>query len=98
VEYIQANRIRTLVMQAMAKVMTEVDMYVAPSFAEHNLLLTNLTGHPTVVVPHGFTGAGLPTSLSFIGRLHDEATVLAVAKAYQDATAFHLKRPPLDET
>jgi Asp-tRNA(Asn)/Glu-tRNA(Gln) amidotransferase A subunit family amidase len=97
VEYIQANRIRALVMQAMAKVMAEVDVYVAPSFAEHNLLSTNLTGHPTVVVPHGFTAAGLPTSLSFIGRLYDEATVLAVAKAYQDATDFHLKHPPLDQ-
>jgi Asp-tRNA(Asn)/Glu-tRNA(Gln) amidotransferase A subunit family amidase len=94
VEYIQANRIRTLLMQAMAGIMAGVDLYAAPSF-DDNLLLTNLTGHPTVVVPHGFTEAGLPTSLSFTGRLYGEATLLAVAKAYQDATGFHLERPSL---
>jgi Asp-tRNA(Asn)/Glu-tRNA(Gln) amidotransferase A subunit family amidase len=58
--------------------------------------LTNLTGHPVVAVPTGFGEKGLPTNITFTGRLYDEATALAVAKAYQDATDFHLKRPPLD--
>ncbi|MDZ7292709.1 MAG: amidase [candidate division KSB1 bacterium] len=96
VEYIQANRVRYLVIQEMAKVMANIDVYVTPSFGD-NLLLTNLTGHPCVVVPNGFDKKGSPTSISFIGRLYDEATVLAVAKAYQEATAFHRQHPPLPE-
>ena len=95
VEYIQANRIRTLVMQAMAELMNGIDVYVAPSFGGNNLLLTNLTGHPAVVVPNGFTEKGTPTSITFTGRLYDEATVLAVAKAYQDVTDFHLQHPSI---
>jgi Asp-tRNA(Asn)/Glu-tRNA(Gln) amidotransferase A subunit family amidase len=95
VEYIQANRIRMLVIQAMARLMADIDVYVAPSLTGNNSLLTNLTGHPAVVVPNGWAENGLPTSLTFTGRLYDEATVLAVAKAYQEATDFHLKRPPL---
>jgi Asp-tRNA(Asn)/Glu-tRNA(Gln) amidotransferase A subunit family amidase len=94
VEYLQANRVRTLVMSAMAEVMGRIDLCVAPSFGP-GLLLTNLTGHPAVVLPNGFSAADTPTSITFTGRLYDEATLLAVAKAYQDATDFHLRRPPL---
>jgi Asp-tRNA(Asn)/Glu-tRNA(Gln) amidotransferase A subunit family amidase len=95
VEYIQANRVRYLVIQAMAKAMADIDVYVAPSFGGNNLLLTNLTGHPCVVLPNGFNKRGSPTSISFMGRLYDEATTLAVAKAYQEATEFHQKHPAL---
>lgn len=97
VEYIQANRVRTLLMQEMAERMKEIDVYVAPSFGDNNLLLTNLTGHPAVVVPNGFDEKGSPTSISFIGNLFEEAKTLRVAKAYQDATSFHLKHPKLEK-
>ncbi len=97
VEYIQANRIRNLLIQDMAALMKDVDMYVAPSFQGNNLLLTNLTGHPCVVVPNGFSDKGTPTSITFMGRLFGEAQLLAVAKQYQDATDFHLKHPTLQE-
>jgi Asp-tRNA(Asn)/Glu-tRNA(Gln) amidotransferase A subunit family amidase len=97
VEYIQANRLRTLLIQQMAELMAEIDIYVSPSFEGDNLLLTNLTGHPCVVLPHGFNEDGEPTSITFIGRLYDEATLLAVAKKYQDATDFNKKHPPLFE-
>jgi len=97
VEYIQANRVRTLVMQAMARIMETTNVYVAPSFGGDNLLLTNLTGHPAIVVPNGFSEKGTPTSITFIGDLYDEATVLAVAMAYQNATDFHRKHPKLAE-
>lgn len=93
VEYIQANRLRTLVMQAMAELMSKVDVYLAPSYDDNNSLLTNLTGNPVVVVPNGFNDKGIPTSISFVGKLYGEAEVLAVAKAYQDATNFHQKHP-----
>ena len=108
VEYIQANRLRYLLVQDTAKLMDRIDVYVAPAFGEH-LTLSNLTGHPAVVVPNGLasgtppqsgqprggpqTRSPVPTSITFIGRLYDEATVLAVAKAYQDATDFHVKHP-----
>ena len=74
--------------------MKSVDLYVAPSFGGNNLLLTNLTGHPCVVVPNGFKDNGSPTSISFIGQLYDEGSLLAVAKAYQDATEWHGNHPP----
>lgn len=97
VEYIQANRIRYLLIQEMMKLLKTVDVYVAPSIEGENSLLTNLSGHPCVVVPNGFTNEHTPTSITFIGRLFDEGTVLAVAKAYQDATDFHLQHPTLPE-
>lgn len=95
VEYIQANRLRHKIIQEMAEL--DVDVYVAPSFGGDNLLLTNLTGHPCVVLPNGFNEEGKPVSISFIGRLYDEATLLAVAKAYQDATDFHENHPALPD-
>ena len=94
VEYINANRIRFLMIQKVAKMMKKIDLYVTPSFGE-NLLLTNLTGHPCVVVPNGFDEKGSPVSISFIGKLFGEAEILAVAKTYQDVTGFHLKHPAL---
>jgi len=97
VEYIQANRVRYMVIQDMQKLMEGIDLYVAPSFGGDNLLLTNLTGHPCVVLPNGFSKEGTPTSVSFIGQLFGEAKLLAVAKTYQDATDFHLKHPKLEE-
>ncbi|MDZ4724463.1 MAG: amidase [candidate division Zixibacteria bacterium] len=93
VEYIQANRLRTMVIDSMALIMDSVDLYIAPSFEGNNLLMTNLTGHPCVVLPNGFDSTGNPVSICLIGRLYGEATLLAVAKKYQDATDFHLRHP-----
>jgi Asp-tRNA(Asn)/Glu-tRNA(Gln) amidotransferase A subunit family amidase len=95
VEYIQANRARTLLLEAMADLMSEVDVFVTPSYGGSNLTLTNLTGHPCVVLPNGFREDGTPTSISFIGKLYGESETLAVARAYQEATDFHLKHPVL---
>jgi Asp-tRNA(Asn)/Glu-tRNA(Gln) amidotransferase A subunit family amidase len=95
VEYLRANRIRTLLMRAMEEVMAKVDLYVNGD----DLLLGNLTGHPTVVLPNGLRKSGdvkLPTALTFTGRLYGEAELLATAHAYQQATGHHLKRPPMD--
>jgi len=95
VDYIRANRIRTQLMSEMAKVMEKVDLYIGG----RDLAITNLTGHPTVCLPNGFAkrgGVDVPTALTFTGRLFGEENLLAVAKAYQDATEHHLKRPPQD--
>lgn len=96
VEYIQASRVRTKLIQEMARLMDTIDIYVHPSLEGSSLLLTNLTGHPCITVPSGFTEKKTPVSITFTGRLFDEGTVLAVAKKYQEATGFHLKHPKLD--
>ncbi len=96
VEYINANRIRYMIIQKMQKLMSEIDLYIAPSWMGDNLLLTNLTGHPSVVVPTGFDDKGMPTSITFVGRLFDEGRLIAFAKKYQDATGHHLKHPVIE--
>ena len=104
VEYVNANRVRSLLMREMAQVMTQVDVYVLPfdyadytpnPVASRNTSVTNLTGHPMVTLPHGFNEKGQPTSLTFIGKLFGEAEMLALAKAYQDATNWHQQHPRL---
>lgn len=96
VEYIRANRIRTLLQRQWAEVFEDLDVLVVPSYGGDVLMATNLTGHPCVVVPDGFLSRdGTPVSLSFLGRLDGEADLLTVADAWQRATDFHRKRPPL---
>jgi Asp-tRNA(Asn)/Glu-tRNA(Gln) amidotransferase A subunit family amidase len=111
VEYIQASRARKMAMEAVAKVFEGVDVIVTPTESQQ-LVITNLTGHPSVILPNGFRGddapkypiddpsefqnaggPGTPTSLTFLGRLFGEAKLLALARAYQDATGFHRKHP-----
>jgi Asp-tRNA(Asn)/Glu-tRNA(Gln) amidotransferase A subunit family amidase len=95
VEYLRAARVRTLLMRSMAKLMETVDLYVGGN----DLTITNLTGHPTAVLPHGFRemeGRQRPGSITFTGRLYDETTLLSVAVAFQEAVGDHLKRPPLE--
>lgn len=97
VEYIQANRARTKLINEMAAQLkaARIDVYVSPAYAGGNLTLTNLTGHPCVVLPNGFSKQNTPTSITFMGQLFEEGKVLAVAKAYQDATQWHKKHPTL---
>lgn len=95
VDYVNANRVRTLAMRKMAELMSTVDVIVAPTSGSSQLLATNLTGHPAVILPNGFREDGTPVSLTFIAGLYEEAKLLAVAHAYQQATDFHLKHPQL---
>ena len=96
VEYLRASRVRTLLMRAMDEVFREVDLYVAGD----DLALTNLTGHPMVVMPDGFrkreSGRETPHGLTFTGRLYGETDLLTVAHHFQVATSYHLRRPPLE--
>jgi Asp-tRNA(Asn)/Glu-tRNA(Gln) amidotransferase A subunit family amidase len=96
VDYLRAQRVRTQLMKQMAAAMTDVDVYVG---SPDSGLLTNLTGHPVVCLPNGLRrgegGVETPTSLTFTGRLWGEAELLAVTKAYQDATGHHLRRPDM---
>jgi Asp-tRNA(Asn)/Glu-tRNA(Gln) amidotransferase A subunit family amidase len=93
VEYINANRIRRQLIDEMHQVMQEVDLYVSPTYGGSNLLVTNLTGHPCVVLPNGFREDGTPTSITFIGKLFDEGTIIYVGQAYQEATDFDDQHP-----
>ncbi|MBC5774156.1 amidase [Pontibacter sp. KCTC 32443] len=93
VEYLQAQRVRTLLVQQMQEKLKDVDVYISPSFGSSNLVVTNLTGHPCVVVPNGLQKNGMPTTITFIGKLFGEAETLALAKLYQDLTPHEEKHP-----
>jgi Asp-tRNA(Asn)/Glu-tRNA(Gln) amidotransferase A subunit family amidase len=113
VEYIQAARARRMAMREVAKVFQGFDVIVAPTQSEQ-LVITNLTGHPSVILPNGLRGSDAPkppsddpgdfrnvggpgtmASLTFLGNLYGEAKLLAFARAYQEATGFHLQHPKL---
>ena len=93
VEYINANRYRYQLCQAIQNFMKDYDAVIVPSFAGRQLSITNLTGNPVVVIPMGFSQNGTPQSISILGNLYDEATILAIAKAYQDKTDHNKKHP-----
>ncbi len=95
VEYVQANRLRTLAMRRMQALMDEIDVYLCPTYGSRNLLLTNLTGHPQIALPNGFREDGTPTSITFTGKLFGENALIAIARLYQEATPHHRRRPPL---
>lgn len=94
VEYLRANRLRSQLCEQMNKVFENIDLYIGGD----DLHVCNLTGHPTVVMPHTFTKSGdsdVPGSITFTGNLFGEDKLMAVAHAFQLATGHHLKRPPL---
>ena len=101
VDYVNANRVRTLAMQKWHELFQTVDVIVTPTGGNNQLVATNLTGHPAVILPSGFRDTSatdktqVPVSLTFLAGLYEEAKLLSVAKAWQDATDFHLKYPKL---
>jgi len=97
VEYINAQRHRYLLMQKVNEVVNQYDVIICPTRNSGNqTAITNLTGHPVVCVPTGFDKRfNLPTSITFIGKLYDEATILEVAKAYQQATPWDEMHPDM---
>jgi Asp-tRNA(Asn)/Glu-tRNA(Gln) amidotransferase A subunit family amidase len=95
VEYIRAQRARTLLGRQMDAATAKCDVFLSPTGGA-SLGITNLTGHPAVCLTAGFVD-GLPQALMITGRLYDEATVLRVALAYERATRWHTMNPTLDE-
>jgi Asp-tRNA(Asn)/Glu-tRNA(Gln) amidotransferase A subunit family amidase len=95
VEYIRAQRARTLLMREMDALMANWDAFVSPAPGSASLLITNLTGHPAVAVPCGFS-KGLPQAIMFTGKLYDEGAPLRVAQAFQQTTSWHKMYPKMD--
>lgn len=93
VEYINANRYRYNLCKEFNDFMKNYDVVIVPSFSGRQLSMTNLTGNPVVCMPMGFNNAGSPLSITLIGNLYDEATILAAAKAFQDKTEHNKKHP-----
>jgi Asp-tRNA(Asn)/Glu-tRNA(Gln) amidotransferase A subunit family amidase len=99
VDYVNANRARTLAMQQWHKLFETVDVIMTPTGVGSQLVATNLTGHPAIILPSGFRDFSdtdktqVPVSVTFLGGLYQEEKLLRVAKAWQDATDFHLKHP-----
>lgn len=97
VEYINANRHRYQLMQKVNEVINRLDVLICPTRGSGNQgAITNLTGHPALCMPTGFDKRqNLPTSITLIGRLYDEAAILAAGKAYQDQTNWENMHPPM---
>jgi Asp-tRNA(Asn)/Glu-tRNA(Gln) amidotransferase A subunit family amidase len=113
VEYIQANRARSLAIAQISKLFEQVDVIVAPT-GGNQLVATNLTGHPAVIVPNGLRGPDAPrprstkdgdddniggprtpVSITFLGGHYQDAKLLALARAYQQAAGFLNLHPRL---
>jgi Asp-tRNA(Asn)/Glu-tRNA(Gln) amidotransferase A subunit family amidase len=97
VEYVNANRLRYQLQQKVHTALSVVDVLICPTRGSGNQsAITNLTGQPVVCTPTGFDKrTGLPTSISFIGNLYQEAAILLAAKKYQKATEWETIHPPL---
>lgn len=94
VEYIQANRLRYRLTLQFNEMMKDIDVLVVPSFNNNQLLMTNLTGHPCVVLPNGSYEGEHPGTISLIGNHFDEASILLFARYLQKITNFDDEHPP----
>jgi Asp-tRNA(Asn)/Glu-tRNA(Gln) amidotransferase A subunit family amidase len=93
-EFLQTQRRRLIVMQQMAELMADFDMYVSGT---GDVALTNQTGHPAVVLPYAFSDGEHPQPIctTIVGNLFQDDKILSVANAYQRATTWHLRHPRL---
>ena len=99
VDYIQANRSRTKLMQAMGALFSKVDVIVAPSNSSTQLTMTNLTGHPAVIVPNGIRGQDAPKPPAIdtgdddsIGGPGTPLSITFLGNLYQDANLLAFAR------
>ena len=94
VEYIRAQRERTILQHDMENFMADWDVLVSPTNTAL-LQVTNLTGHPQITVPCGFN-QGIPIGLLFTGPLYKEGIPLRAALAFEEATDWHKQHPKMD--
>ena len=111
-DYVQAQRVRSLIKREMADALREVDVLVTPTSPKPAAALEgysggatltgpsftgpfNASGIPAISTPGGFSSDGLPIGLQIAGKPFDEATVLRVAYAYEQAARWFERRPPV---
>lgn len=93
VEYVNANRHRSVLMQKMNQAMQEYDVVITPSFGNRQLAITNLTGHPALCMPIGFTKQGTPNSITLLANLFREEELVTVGSFFQKITDHDEKHP-----
>jgi Asp-tRNA(Asn)/Glu-tRNA(Gln) amidotransferase A subunit family amidase len=77
----------------MNTMMKEYDVLISPTFGNRKLVITNLTGHPVISIPPGLDKEQHPTSITLVGNLYDEASILLLAEAFQKNTQFYEMHP-----
>src|SRR6056297_1803026 len=93
VEYLWANKYRQVLIEKMDTIMKDYDVLISPTFGDRQLVITNLTGHPVISIPTGLDEEKHPTSITLVGNLYDEASILLLAKAFQAETEFDEMHP-----
>lgn len=93
VEYLRAQRGRTILMRQMDDFMSQYDVLLSAG-SDSTLGVTNLTGHPAIALKCGVSG-DTPVMLMITGRLYEEATLCRVAMAFEQATEFKDRHPTL---
>jgi Asp-tRNA(Asn)/Glu-tRNA(Gln) amidotransferase A subunit family amidase len=102
VDYINANRVRALAMQQWNALFDSVDVIVTPTNGNAQLQATNLTGHPAVILPHGFRATSatdatmVPQSITVLGGLWMEREALVTARHIEQGLGLSTRRPPVD--
>lgn len=93
VEYIQANRYRYALVEQLNAMMSDIDVLICPNYAGGQLLMTNLTGHPCVVLPNGSYAGERPGTITLVGNHYDEASILMFARYLQTLTLYDEEKP-----
>jgi Asp-tRNA(Asn)/Glu-tRNA(Gln) amidotransferase A subunit family amidase len=94
VEYLEANRGRGELAEAMEALLARYDAVLAPAWVGDTLVFSNYSGHPSVVMPDGAKLGSRPATVCLVGRWFGETAILRVARAWQQGTAWHQARPP----
>jgi aspartyl-tRNA(Asn)/glutamyl-tRNA(Gln) amidotransferase subunit A len=79
----------------VAATLMETNLETDLAFSDPLGGIGNFCGLPAVSVPSGFTAANLPAGIQFIGRVLDDAKVIAAANLFQSKTDWHKRRPPV---
>ena len=93
VEFVQLQRVRRRVMEAMRALFDSVDVVAAPDWGHVFSLATNASGHPALTLRAGFASTGLPLALTLHGRLFDEGTLCRVGMALEERLGVQGRRP-----
>lgn len=94
VEYVNANRHRSVLMEQFSTATQPYDVIITPSFGNRQLAITNLTGHPALCMPIGLTKQNVPNSITFLANPFMEEHLLTVGKLFQELTPHENLHPP----